>query len=286
MGKGCIFTSGSTMCTMKLSAVYVPIVAFFITSCSKSDTAVDNPSTPIIKVDSVQEKYLFTNETRVTGSVLNGTAVIQFNDNQVVKRAGAYVSYLDNGNFVSNYTTSLYDTVIYQSPNSLTMLQKTYDLRFTVPPLKREITLEDGLLKKKITYGLRADLPNDTVYYYYDNNKRIQRTEKYFLHDYVVRTYLFDASGNLTRVSSVRKGKVTGNVTAMEDEEFGGYDNKPNPLKRYFLWDDLYLRSLSANNFTTFKYTYVNVSANTPPEVYQLKWTLVYDSNGKVDYSK
>jgi hypothetical protein len=134
------------------------------------------------------------------------------------------------------------------------------------------------MVKKITATDLETGEDADTIFYYYDSQNRIKTTEQHFEWTIVTKTYTFDATGNLTKISRVRKYR-DGEVITTTEETFGGYDDRPNPLKGLCLWQDYFYRSLSDNNFTTYTYT-SGVTEET------MNWTLVYDSNGNVDYSK
>lgn len=134
------------------------------------------------------------------------------------------------------------------------------------------------MVKKITATDLETGEGADTIFYYYDAQNRIKTTEQHFEWFVITKTYTFDAAGNLTKISGVKEYRDA-EVATTTEEIFGGYDNKPNPLKGLCLWQDYFYRSLSNNNFTS--YTYISGSTEETKN-----WTLFYDGNGKVDYSK
>jgi hypothetical protein len=147
-----------------------------------------------------------------------------------------------------------------------------------VRPGKREILMKNGLITQKITFDATTTLLNsDTMYYLYDHDKRLKKTEQYFKYTIISREFTFDSNDNLQRIYTVKKSRIN-DLTSTMEEIFGGYDNKANTLKGQTLWPDLLYRTLSKNNFTTYSFT---SGTNTETK----NWTLNY-TNGTVDFSK
>jgi hypothetical protein len=117
------------------------------------------------------------------------------------------------------------------------------------------------------------------VFYFYDNQNRLNKTEQHYGSVIVVRNYLYDENRNLQKITGSSRFDDESTIFDQTEETFGGYDNKPNPLKGPCLWQDLLYRTLSTNNFTTYSYRGSN-GYNT------ISYTLVYGANGNVDYSK
>lgn len=84
---------------------------------------------------------------------------------------------------------------------------------------------------------------------------------------------------------SPENGEPTPNWTA--EESFLHYDTRPNPLKGYWMWDDLYYRSLSTNNFAKYEFmkTYQTMNGQAM-EARGMEWVLVPHVKGYVDYGK
>lgn len=259
---------------------------FLGVSCSKDSQDIH----PInfVRTDVVNSKYLFDKEEHDFIPVVGGTAEFQYSNSKIVKRMGASMFILTPGGV---YRNGIYDTVEYTAPNVITVVSMDNLDFLDIYPVKRVITLNHGLIDRKIAYPYRGNgvdtmyVNNDTIYYSYSKNgfipgniHRLIKTVQYIRSDIVTRDYSYDGKGNLQNIFTVTKSRY-GNFVDTAKETFGGYDDKPNPLRGVCLWEDLLYRTLSTNNFTT--YTYENGS-NTESR----RWTLVYDSKGNVDYSK
>jgi len=243
-------------------------------SCQKDEVA--QPNYNFIKVDSINWKYLIDKEKHSAPSSIGGTAYFQYVGNKLSKRLGGYKNIITGGGYSGFYTTEIYDTVEFHNSNTITIITKDNLNGMDVYPRKREITLKNEIIVKKITFDENNP---DTIYYYYDSQNRLTKTEQFFKISIITKNYLFDSNNNLQKISTVKKAKDDGFVYYVAEELFGGYDNKVNPLSGQTLWQDLLYRTLSKNNFTTYTY-----SEGTNFET--ISWTLIYDNNGNVDYSK
>lgn len=257
----------------KLLAMMLATSVLYV-ACSDSDDVLPRP-----KPASISAVYLMDKETHTPLNVVGGNSKFEYSGDKVIKRIGGFIAIPASSGFSWLYTEDIYDSVQYLNKNTIRIFTTDNFEELNVNPNEREITLEDGRMIRKITAtDLETGEGADTIFYHYDVQNRIERTEQHFEWTIITRTYTFDAAGNLTKISGVKKYR-DGEVATTTEEIFGGYDNKSNPLKGLCLWQDYFYRSLSNNNFTS--YTYTSGSAEETKN-----WSLVYDSNGNVDYSK
>lgn len=253
----------------------IVIITCFISSCTKKGSQIPKfESLNFPKVESINARYLFSKEEHARPLSIGGTAYFQYrNGNILMKRIGGNLPVPGAGQF---YTTDVYDTIQYKASNEILASTKNRISGFSLFSQNREFAIENGLIMRKITYD---ETGSDTIYYSYDKNKTLKRTEQYFKYQMVTKDYFFDSNNNLQEISTVKRFRIDSSVIYKAEESFGGYDNKTNPLKGQTLWDDILYRSLSKNNFTT--YSYINGTATE-----RKYWKLIYDSSGNVDYSE
>lgn len=243
-------------------------------ACSDSDDVEPRP-----QPESIHAVYLIDRETHTTLNMIGGNAKFEYAGDKVLKRIGGFVPVASSSGWSGHYTEDVYDTVQYLNKKTIRIFTTDNFEELNVSPSGREITLENNRMVRKITAtNLETGEDADTIFYFYDAQNRIERTEQHFEWSILTRTYTFNEAGNLTKISGVRKYR-DGEVITTTEETFGGYDNKPNPLKGLCLWQDYFYRSLSNNNFTS--YTYISGSTEETRN-----WTLSYDNNGNVDYSR
>ena len=243
-------------------------------ACSDSDDVQPRP-----QPKSISAAYLIDKELHTPPNVIGGNSKFEYSGDKVIKRIGGFIAVAASGGFSGRYTENIYDSVQYLNKNTIRIFATDNFDELNVGSNEREITLEGGRMVRKITArDLETGKDADTIFYYYDEQNRIKTTEQHFEWFVITKTYTFDAAGNLAKISGVKK-YWDGEIRAAGEETFGGYDNKPNPLKGLCLWQDYFYRSLSTNNFTTYTYTLGSTEETK-------NWTLFYDSNGNVDYSK
>jgi hypothetical protein len=254
------------------------LIGSLVWSCTKEeDVRPGEQSISFPVINSVNGKYLFSKEEHAAPLNVGGTAYFRYIDNKLSKRSGGSISITSGG---SVYTTDIYDTVQYSTPNSILIISKDNSTDFDVYSCKREITVDNGLITRKITYDeVTSQRDTDTMYYFYNSEKTLQKTAQYFKNKILTKDYYYDGSNNLQRIATVKKTRDDGFVLYTAEELFRDYDNKANPLKGQTLWQDLLYRTLSKNNFTNYSFT-----SGTNTET--INWTLYYDSSGNVDYSK
>lgn len=243
-------------------------------ACSDSDDVQPRP-----QPGSISAIYLIDKETHTPLNVVGGNSKFEYSGDKVIKRIGGFIATPASSGFSGLYTEYIHDSVQYLNKNTIRIFTADNFEELNVTPNEREITLEDGRIVRKITAtNLETGEGADTIFYYYDSQNRIKTTEQHFEWFIITKTYTFNATGNLTKILGVKKYR-DGEIVGTTEETFDGYDNKSNPLKGLCLWQDYFYRSLSNNNFTS--YTYTSGSAWE-----KRNWTLFYNSNGNVDYSK
>lgn len=258
-------------------------IAASLAACRKKSRV--SPDLPPA-MDSIQGKYMIHDAGEISyGSGVSGTAHFSYSEGQISRRTGGKLPVPPTQAMSGPYTKDVYDTVIYQ-PNRIILESRTSASGVTMPANKRELILEKGRLVKKV-YHSNVSNHKDTALYFYGARNRISRKEIRFSDRTLTQVFTFDAQGNLQKITSSLQidGQTTPNWTA--DETFVNYDTRPNSLKGYWMWDDLYYRSLSANNFAKYDFLKTYQTMNGPAmEGRGMEWELVSHAKGYVDYSK
>jgi hypothetical protein len=268
--------------------LFILLCLFFcIVSCNKPATDVPGENN-FYKVDSIQGKYLFSNEEPVNYLTAAGTAYITYNiSNKIIKRRGGYIPIPTTSGSSYFYVKEVFDTIRYIANGNVVIDLSTSlsGISFTGGG-RREIILSNNLVSKRISYNQESsNNDNDTTVYFYDAANRVQRTEQYLFSTYYVKNFFFDSNGNLVKTTGIRKRRSDNTIINTTEEVFSGFDNQPNPLKLFNFWDDTFLRSLSNNNFTGYSYIKKDQTNNIIKQE-QKNWTLVYDAGGIPDFSK
>ncbi|OYX26246.1 MAG: hypothetical protein B7Z06_05990, partial [Flavobacteriales bacterium 32-35-8] len=99
------------------------------------------------------------------------------------------------------------------------------------------------------------------------------------------------SNNNLDSIVTIRQNykEQTGIYapTRKSVEIFGNYDNESNPTKNLFMFDETFKRSLSKNNYASYRnsvYTYsIDGVLNSVPSSESGKtWTYAYDEEGNI----
>lgn len=264
---------------MRTFAIFACFLLFI--SCRKS-TLASNKENSVIAISPsffIKWQYPFA-----TSSELVAKSIFQYSDNKAIKRSGSHLQVFGGYDW-NSYTDKVYDLVSYG--NSTVSLQSHNDLFSPAPKRpKWEIELVDGKPSRKISFVFYGGMyiPGDTALYYYSSNKQIQKIEYHstaqgssYLY---TKNFTFDTNGNLQKVTSIYL-KKPGNVLFSTQELFELYDTKTNPLMHLWLWDDLYYRTLSTNNFA--KYTFQKFDAsNNLVDAFSASLDLRYDASGNI----
>jgi hypothetical protein len=265
-----------------LCLAVITVMALF--SCGKSD----NPqpaTTP--QVDSLHNKFLLPVSHgfyATTGPVLIPvssymTSFTYLNGRPNV-RTGGWLPIATSGGFSYIFSTLVYDTVVYNG-NNITLTTHYNGDGIIMDPNQRDLLLENGRLKRVVKAP-------DTTFFYYNAKNQPTKTETFSLSAHITRNFVFDNSGNLQNVKSSRVSREDEHIIYQEEETFTGYDNKPNPLKGLWLWDDLYYRTVSANNFSGYTYTQSTLQNGQVAVVANQQSTipLFYTANGQLDCTR
>ncbi|HYH14742.1 MAG TPA: hypothetical protein VD794_05975 [Flavisolibacter sp.] len=252
---------------MRTLSFLLILFVMLLSSCSKKeDVKTELDAFTVPKISQLDEKYLVTTEEHLLQPDARGAMRFYYNGNRVVKRDW--------------WPDAVYDTVIYTSPNTITLIQKDILPGVDYNTLKREIKVFNGQVVQKISYdNVSQPSRNDTIDYVYDQQQRLTQTIQKTPYRLTTRQFYYDGNNNLQRVYTTTIDRYDAYVYPSAEELFGGYDNKPNPLKGATLWHDILYRSLSQNNFTTYSHTDHNGTQTR-------NWTLVYDAKGQVDFSR
>ena len=238
-------------------------------------------------IEAVNAQYFIKwNYPYATGANLLANSKFTYDSNKPIKRSGSYLPVF-GGHDYNSYTDQVFDTVIKVNSQKLLLQSKNKLISGSPNPPKWEVEINDDKPVKRVSYVYYSGnyIPGDTAIYYYDVNRRVQKIEFHSSAQGVsylfAKTFFFN-NNNLQRVSGVYLRKPN-TVYYSTEEIFGSYDNKSNPLKALWLWDDIYYRSLSSNNFSTYTYKRFDAQNNLIDSTYKT-WNLQYDEKGNVSF--
>ena len=202
----------------------------------------------------------------------------------VIKRTGGLLHINPNSGFGEFFNPGIYEDISYNG-NKITITQADTFKTLNVWPNPKPIFLDaQSRIQKTIKETTIYNTTYDTVLYYYSAGKLAYTV----LDNYpnrLTRNFFFDAAENLTKTEAISINRFYNDTLFLETEIFTDYDNAPNPLKRLGIFDELFYRSLSQNNFR--KYTFQRTDkAGYVTATNNRTWQFRYDINGNVIFNE
>lgn len=268
------------------------ITAFFIivlfVGCSNNDeqNSIDNINYLEVNIDEYNYNFNEVLQFNYTSTPFN--VLFEKINGNIVKRKGNRISVNANSGSLTNFTYNIYDT-IYKENNKITIFKKIIPFNgITAVALdKKEIILHnDGKIYYKINYNQEySNSDNDTIYFNYSNQKIIQTYSKNYGYKTKQSDFYYNSNENLDSI--VTKFYQYDNqlnqvvqIPTREVETFEQYDNSNNPFSTLTIFDDMFKRSLSKNNYSNHKITQYNPFYLK----YQKNITLNHDTMGNLIY--
>lgn len=273
---------------MLIRFILIMMLPLTFLACRKSDTA---PAASA--VDSMRMQYLLSSLERqpLGGSVIIDPATgvapqvyFTYVDGKAARRDGGFMSVPMGAGWAYKYTRDIFDVATYYRDS---VIIRADDLlpNINVTPNKRKLILENGRLRYRIYYSGPDLSDTDTIKISYNSSGKVSQAESFFNLSYTVKTFTYNAAGNLTQVNGSTYARDTNQKLRETVETFEGYDNSANPLKQLWLWDDLFYRSLSNNNFTKFSFMETQLDASgtlIATNRSTAAWTFKYDNKGRI----
>jgi hypothetical protein len=196
---------------------------------------------------------------------------------QVNKRQGGFIQINPNSGFGAVFRPQLYEEISYRG-REVSITQKDPDLTFSNEP-KRVFLNHLGQVVKIITNNaMNYSHPYDTTMFYYAGPK-LMFTQHKNRSIATTKRFIFDSTGNLQNTETLSFDHYGQDTIYTETESFGNYDQAKNQLKSLAIFEEVFLRTLSKNNFRS----YSRYRKNSYGFVYQSveqKWNFRYDQNG------
>ena len=289
------------------------VVSLFVISCDKDDISVENQ----IKISSYHTSYMDFSHLKdwedlyMPSTTLNpdadGLVELDYESGKILKKKGGYGYHYSLG--FHFFSSQIVDEVSYNK-NKIRIEKKSYSPTIHIHPNLRTIELDNnGLMVKKINNIVQNVLSSgDTIYniltkeYTYNSEKllvKMRQTQKLNYSEHTnppdnIRSYA-DASyyytnNNLDSIVTIEHDYVEQENTYIPKrkivETFSNYDDSENPLKSLFIFEETFKRSLSNNNYGTYKkdeYYFIDEIVMHSSS-YQNSWILNYDINGNIRF--
>ncbi|KAA9327366.1 hypothetical protein [Adhaeribacter soli] len=198
----------------------------------------------------------------------------------VIKRNGGLLPINPNSGYDGIYSPGVYEEVKYFQNEILITQADTFKNLNVYPNPKRIFLDQQNRIQKTIKETTIYNTSYDTVFYYYTGDKLTSTVYPKYPAT-LTKHFIYNHAGNLIQTNAIYFNKYLNDTMYTETETFTNYDNAPNPLKRLGIFDELFYRSLSQNNFRSYsfvridKYGYIMKSNNR-------NWQFKYDSSGNI----
>lgn len=285
-----------------MKKIYLIITSLFLICCSKeNDIVVDDN---LIKSYHMWYMMDYPSLSLIYPNPDDLLIKLEYSNNKISKRIGdVHVINISSG-YGASFANYIYDEVSYRG-NKIIIEKKSSD--FNIDPYVRTIELnKDGTMFKKTSYkpvapGVLTRIDTITTDYFYDSKKLLIKTYStkkinYSHNDNNLRYYedalfYYNENRNLDSIVTTRYrlNDFSDNDFVFSQkvvEAFGGYDANKNITKNLNIFEETFIRSLSNNNFRTYrKDTYYGTPLRLSASEGRT-WNYIYDSEGNIRFDK
>lgn len=270
--------------------IYFFLLLIFVLSCEKDRD--ENSET-------VEEPSLYSYHYKtmdIPGSDLpsstDGIISLEYDkQGRPTKRNGGFARLPLSSGFEYMFSKDIYDEITYGNNDVTIQLKSVSQPEMVYTPLKY-FSLLNGKVVQKVNRNTYYPTSNDTIQYYYSGNK-LTRSLKGQKKPISETKYHYNSQGNLDSV--VTRLLVYNPVNQQYEpypqypkmrtlEIFKNYDNYANPTKKLMIFDELFNRSLSENNYSRYEKKVFDVDGNITLTLTK-NWTFSY-TNGKIDFAR
>ncbi len=256
-------------------------------SCQNDDSG--NVEADAEVFDSYKYYYMFYPEPVYNSGT--GIISIEYDDLQrPIKRIGGLITISQQTGYNYAYSEDFYDELSYDN-NVLTIISKlNSDLGYTIAENRRVFVLNGNKIDTKLEFV--NENHTDTLNYYYENGKlkKIVANCPVIGGEIYHRNFYYNQQENLDSIvtrdfvwDENDQPFIDYNSLKRTVELFSDYDNSNNQTKDLMIFDELFYRSLSENNFSSYKKTTYTETGEIEDQE-QRNWTLYYNGND-VDFN-
>lgn len=258
-----------------------------MTSCSRDgDSKIDQDNEPLLT--NLKTGFLYPDLWIINRAEIN--FMFEYDrQKRVMKKTGGFLSISGSTGFNAMFTDKISTSIIYQN-DKVTVEDFYNSTQFTIPKNSKYFTLNaQNQITKKQSAGINIYwYKNDSYFYQNGQLDEIITALPNMIYDpgnpedkilsYREKFY-YDANGNLAKTEYFKQ------LAGVDQQKerirlFQNYDNSPNPFKKLTLLEEYFYRSLSKNNFASYKeYDYQNGKEVLKSAV---DWTFNYNAAGNI----
>lgn len=246
----------------------------------------DNPVVISPKLSSYYYAYMQYPLSAKDNPDTDNLVKLDYNGDKVIKRTGGLLAISPTTGFDYMYSELLYDNIIHsenqiiirhyiQGDDSATLLDESII----------EMDSQYRIAKKSIfdTYSNRTD----TIFYSYNSDGiLIQSIQKRpFSSTFISESSLYYYNENSNLDSVVTNRTIENEFVGKTREIFSHYDGSSNPLKKLGIFEEIFYRSISVNNYSLYQmYEYDEENNRIKEE--ERSWSFSYDKAGNIEFDE
>ncbi|MDQ0593122.1 hypothetical protein QFZ37_001491 [Chryseobacterium ginsenosidimutans] len=266
---------------IKTSSFLLIASSFVLFSCSNNDDITETTRAQEKKIESYKFTYMHYPQAVMLANSSNNVTIQYDSNNRPIKRVGGLLATSPQTGFNYIFSPDVYNEITYGN-NTATIISKFNSTQgFTIAENKRLFEFDNGKIVKKTIVDT-----NEIIQFVYEQNRISKLISKKNNLLTAQSDFYYNQNGN---VDSIVSRKATwNNITSNYEinfnskvktvEVFKNYDNKANPTKNLMIFDEIFPRSLSQNNYNSYE----SKSYDMYGQVYQfsnINWTLNYINN-------
>ncbi|MFC3158929.1 hypothetical protein SAMN05443633_107104 [Chryseobacterium arachidis] len=255
-------------------------LALFSCNNNADEDTPETGGTQEKKLESYKFIYMqYPQAVLATGS--NNVTIEYDLNNRPIKRVGGLLATSPQTGFNFIFSPNVYNEITYGN-NTASIISKLNSTDGTIiAENKKSFDFENGKIIKKTILS-----NNETIQYVYEQNKISRLISTKNNHLASQSNIYYNQNGNVDSI--VTRSAIWNNITSSYQinfsakgrivEVFKNYDNKANPTKNLMIFDEIFLRSLSQNNYSSYE----SKSYDNSGQVYEFNtrsWTLNYTNN-------
>lgn len=248
-------------------------------SCGKEDI-------PIQPKEQLLEAY-YLNFMHYPYNLLSTSSIayIEYNeDNKIIKRKGGLLEMNPTTGYTYFFSDEIFDELSYQT-NKITVEKKTTSTVYQIPKFKRFYSLNShGKIVQKIT---ETENNKDTINFNYNAIGQLissKLEKKYFPAE---SFYYYNEQKNLDSIITKSYFLSSTGISLIGKtlEIFKNYDNTSNPTAHMMFFEEIFYRSLSLNNYSTYLKIDFDKNHNQISAT-ESNWYFIYDEDGNIRFDK
>jgi len=190
----------------------------------------------------------------------NGMVKIEYDhQNRPVKRIGGLAALPASVGYTHMYSSTYTEEVTYGN-NEISLFVKSTDPNYFPDRLKTVFKTENGKIIRKVEVNVNYPNANDTLNYYYIDDK-IVRSNRKKIFPVSESRYYYNSAGNIDSIvarpytydDATQTWEVDHVTNYRTVQTFKNYDHSFNPTKKLMLFEEIFNRSLSNNNYRSYE---------------------------------